>query len=162
MQHHSVSVSVEYYINSTGSRVRPRRDHHSCGFTADERVNLKEITWLLWTSVSWSEEVWEWESEWVSEWVSVCVSGWGYQIVLQCMILMEKYCKPLHSYMEKNLTGNLTCGNHTQAALLLSLQELNKCTSSRTYPRAELLEAERKIYQWCPTNAKPKEESSCC
>jgi len=53
--HRSVSVSVEYYINSMGSWVRPKRDHHSSGFTTDERVNLKEITWLLWTSVSRSE-----------------------------------------------------------------------------------------------------------
>ena len=53
--HRSVSVSVEYYINSVGSWVRPKRDHHSSGFTTDERVNLKEITWLLWTSVSRSE-----------------------------------------------------------------------------------------------------------
>ena len=97
--------------------------------------------------------------------ICLCVAGWGYQIVLQCMILTEKYCKPLHSYMGKNLTGNLACRNHTQAALLLSLQDLNKHTSSMTYPRdslAELLEAKRKIHQWCPNNAKPKQQSSYC
>ena len=192
---------------------------HSSGFTTDEWVNLKEITWLLWTSVSWSEGgvcvclclfvclcvpqfpdlkgvcvcvcvcvclclsvcvfvctsvsrseggcvcVCVCVSVSVSVSVCLCVAGWGYQIVLQCMILKEKCCKPLHSSMGKSLTGNSACRNHTQAALLLSLQDLNKHTSSMTYPKdslAQLLEAKRKIHQWCPTNAKPKQQSSCC